>query len=293
MLQQTHYDILGVEPGTDEVEIKAAFRRLARRYHPDVSVEAGAEDKFKSISAAYDVLRDADKRGAYDRSLRNGGGAVVRPPDAGYAARNGFEGAYPSDDGTGTGIGFGDLLDGMFKRGRADGDGRAAQAARRDTNWIRQAVPLGIVHAGGSVVVESGRRRLVVAIPKGVGRGQEIQVGQGRRGELVLEIAYAEHPLFDADGRDLFHVLPLSQREADHGATIAVPTLGGPVDLDIPAGSKPGDRLRMPGLGLPLDASEGAAAGDMIVELDVLAPRTHDTDQREASVRRRLAMRLL
>ena len=286
-----YYGILGVEPSAGESEIKTAYRRLARKYHPDVSKEAGAEDKFKAVNEAYEALRDPQKRAAYDQ-LRAGGyrpGDEVRPPPGGFRGGPGGQPDFDFDEifaGGGAGGGFSDFFESLFGRGRGNaGAGPRAQPAG-DTR-AKLAVPLESVYNGGSVRISVGGRTLDVRIPKGVKPGQSIRrARQGSQGgDLLLEIEYAAHPQFEVDGRNVIHVLPVAPWEAALGATISVPTLGGQVELKIPADSESGRKLRLRGRGLP--NAGGAAAGDQIVELEILAPRAHSEAQREAYERMR------
>jgi len=287
-----YYETLGVEPSAGDAEIKTAYRRLARKYHPDVSKEPGAEEKFKSINEAYEALRDPPKRKAYDQ-LRTRG---YRPGDEVHAPPGGFgqqgQGGFDYDEvfaGGGAGGGFSDFFEELFGRRRAGGFGQhpGAQPGRgpqptRDTR-AKLAVPLEAVYRGDSVRIALGGKTLDVRIPKGVREGQVIRLaGQGERGgDLLLEIEYAAHPKFEVDGRNIFHVLPVAPWEAALGATISVPTLGGSVDLKIPPGSEAGRKLRLRGRGLPGGSLVGKD-GDQIVELEIQAPTPHDLKQREA-----------
>ncbi|MCI4567150.1 DnaJ C-terminal domain-containing protein [Lysobacter sp. CFH 32150] len=276
-----YYEILGVEPGAGEAEIKTAYRRLARKYHPDVSKEAGAEEKFKAINEAYEALRDPQKRTAYDRLRARGyrPGDEVQPPPGGFGGGPGgfdFEEIFA---GGGAGGGFSDFFESLFGRQRGgfgQQPGRGPQP-RGDTR-AKLAVPLEAVYEGGSVRIGINGKTLDVRVPKGVRPGQVIRLaGQGAQGDLLLEIEYAAHPRFEVDGRNIVHVLAVAPWEAALGATVSVPTLGGPVELKIPADSEAGRKLRLRGRGLP-----GTPPGDQIVELEVLAPRVHNDTQREA-----------
>ena len=276
-----YYDILGVEPSAGEAEIKTAYRRLARKYHPDVSKETGAEEKFKAVNEAYEALRDPQKRSAYDQ-LRSRGyrpGDDVQPQAGGYG--QGAPGGFDFDEifaGGGAGGGFSDFFEEMFGR-RRGGGGQRAQP-RGDTR-AKLAVPLEAVYRGDSVRIGVNGKTLDVRVPKGVRPGQVIRLGgQGAHGDLLLEIEYAAHPQFEVDGRNVIHVLAVAPWEAALGAMVSVPTLGGPVELRIPIDSEAGRKLRLRGRGLPGGAS--GANGDQIVELEVLAPRAHDDEQREA-----------
>ena len=276
-----YYEILGVEPSSGDAEIKSAYRRLARKFHPDVSKETGAEEKFKAVNEAYEALRDPQKRAAYDQ-LRSRGyrpGDDVQPQAGGYA--HGAPGGFDFDEifaGGGAGGGFSDFFEEMFGR-RRGGAGQRAQP-RGDTR-AKLAVPLEAVYRGDSVRIGVNGKTLDVRVPKGVRPGQVIRLGgQGAHGDLLLEIEYAAHPQFEVDGRNVIHVLAVAPWEAALGATVSVPTLGGAVELRIPADSEAGRKLRLRGRGLPGGAS--GANGDQIVELEVLAPRAHDQAQRDA-----------
>ncbi|WP_147652364.1 DnaJ C-terminal domain-containing protein [Vulcaniibacterium gelatinicum] len=279
-----YYATLGVEPSAGEAEIKSAYRRLARKYHPDVSKEPGAEEKFKAVNEAYEALRDPHKRAAYDQ-LRTRGyrpGDEVRPPPGGFG-----EGLDDFDfeeifAGGGASGGFSDFFESLFARQRGHGGARTRGHTR-----AKLAVPLEAVYAGSSVRIGLGGRTLDVRVPKGVRPGQRIRLaGQGSGGgDLILEIEYAAHPQFEVDGRNIIYVLPVAPWEAALGARVSVPTLGGPVEVTIPPGSEAGQRLRLRGRGLP--GTGGHPDGDQIVELEVLAPRPQTEAQREAYRRMR------
>ena len=283
-----YYGVLGVEPSAGDAEIKTAYRRLARKFHPDVSKEVGAEEKFRAVDEAYEALRDPEKRKAYDQ-LRAGGyrpGDQVRPPPGGF---RGGPGGRPDVAeifaGGGAGGGLSDFFESMFGRGRAGAGARGPQAGgqpRDGTTRAKLAVPLESVYAGGNVRIGVNGRTLEVRVPKGIKPGQSIRLArQGNNGgDLLLEIEYAAHPRFEVDGRNVIHVLPVAPWEAALGATLSVPTLGGSVELKIPADSEAGRKLRLRGRGLP-GGTQGAD-GDQIVELEILAPRAHDDAQRAA-----------
>ena len=288
-----YYETLGVEPGAGEAEIKTAYRRMARKYHPDVSKEAGAEEKFKAVNEAYEALRDPQKRAAYDQLRARGyrPGDEMPPPGGGFGGGYGGQGGHGAGDydfdeifaGGGAGGGFSDFFEQVFGRGGFGGAQRGGprpqpgQAPRGDTR-ARLSVPLEAVYRGDSVRIGVNGKSLDVKIPKGIKPGQAIRLkGQGTHGDLLLEIEYAAHPQFEVDGRNLIHVLAVTPWQAALGDVATVPTLGGPVELKIPAGSEAGRKLRLRGRGLP-----GATPGDQIVEIEIVAPAPHNERQRAA-----------
>ncbi len=280
-----YYAVLGVEPSAGDAEIKTAYRRLARKYHPDVSKEPGAEEQFKAVNEAYEALRDPQKRAAYDQLRARGyrpGEEFRPPPDFGRGGPGApdfdFEEIFGGAGGGGGG--FSDFFEGLFGR-----RGRGPDAAQprgpqppRDTR-AKLAVPLQAVHDGGSVRVNVNGRQLDVRVPKGVKPAQVIRLaGQGTYGgNLLLEVEYAPHPQFEVDGRNIIHVLSVTPWQAALGATLSVPTLGGAVELKVPADSDTGRKLRLRGRGLP-----GTPPGDQIVELEITAPRAETEEQRKA-----------
>lgn len=278
-----YYQILGVEPSAGEAELKTAYRRLARKYHPDVSKEAGAEEKFKAVNEAYEALRDPQKRAAYDE-LRTRGyrpGDEVHPPPGGFGGGpEGFD--FDEVFAGGDGGGFSDFFESLFGRNRGGGFGQQAPGRGgpppRGPTRAKLAVPLEAVHDGSTLRISVNGKALDVRIPKGIRPGQAIRLaGQGTHGDLLLEIEYAAHPQFEVDGRNVIYVVPVAPWEAALGATVSIPTLGGPVDLKIPADSEAGRKLRLRGRGLP-----GTPPGDQIVELEVIAPRANNEAEREA-----------
>lgn len=275
-----YYSILGVEPSSGEAEIKTAYRRLARKFHPDVSKEAGAEERFKEINEAYEALRDPAKRAHYDQ-LRNSGyrpGQEVPPPGGGFRGGAGdfdFEEIFA---GGGAGGGFSDFFEQMFGRGQGRPGAHSGPRPGGDTR-AKLSVPLEAVYKGDSVRIGVGGKSLDIKIPKGIRQGQAIRLpNQGRNGgNLLLEVEYAAHPDFEVDGRNILHIVPVMPWLAALGGTLSVATLGGQVDLKIPPGSEAGKKLRLRGRGLP-----GTTPGDQIVELEIVAPVPVTDAQRDA-----------
>jgi curved DNA-binding protein len=279
-----YYEILGVKPDASEADIKAAYRKLARQYHPDKNKEPGAEERFKAINEANEALRDPEKRRTYDQLRAGGyrGGEQFRPPP-GWGQGGGFDfgGAGDGD--------FSDFFESLF--GRAGGGSRGQPRPRRGRDVQAQVqIDLQTAFDGGRTRLAlqdgSGHERVLeVKIPAGILPGQVIRLsGQGHpgaaggpSGDLMLEVAIRDDARFKLDGRNVLHVLPLAPWEAALGATVPVPTLAGNVDLRIPAGSQSGRKLRLKGRGLP-----GNPAGDQLVELSIRTPAAESDAQREA-----------
>ena len=279
-----YYDTLGVKPDASEAEIKSAYRKLARKYHPDVSKETGAEERFKSVNEAYEVLRDKDKRASYDQVRAGGyraGESFHPPPGWGQPAAQGagdFEGQE----------GFSDFFESLF--GGAHGGARGAPRARRGHDLRAMLeVDLATAFTGGKTrfALRDGNRERVleVKIPAGILSGQVIRLsGQGHpgsggqpAGDVLLEVVLRDDPRFRLEGRDVLVSLPVAPWEAALGATVPVPTLAGTVDLKLPAGSQSGRRLRLKGRGMP-----GHVPGDQIVELLIRTPPADDAAGRKA-----------
>jgi curved DNA-binding protein len=274
-----YYDILGVKPEASEAEIKAAYRRLARKFHPDVSKEAGAEERFKAINEANEALRDPQRRAAYDQLRARGfrAGQEYQPPPG--QPGGGFDPRSVFDDGEGS-AGFSDFFESLFGRARA-GE-RASSPRRPHEQKANIQIDLDAAFAGATQRVRIDDRTLDVRIPRGIQPGQQIRLaGQGRGGgDLKLEISYRPHPLFRLDGRDIHYLLPVAPWEAALGAEIDVPTMAGSVQLKIPPGSDSGRKLRLRGRGMP-DAAQADASGDQIVEISVRTPPAVTEEQRE------------
>jgi len=295
MEYKDYYQTLGVARDASQDQIKQAYRKVARKYHPDVSKEANAEAKFKDAGEAYEVLKDPEKRAAYDQFGANWReGQNFEPPpnwDAGFEFRGaGYTGADAS--------GFSDFFESLFGREHSDGQGRHAYRVRGDDQHAKILITLNDAYQGAQktitltrpVVDANGRvsaspHRLNVAIPKGIVEGQHIRLeGQGLpghggspAGDLFLEIAFEEDRLFHAEKRDIHLTLPVTPWEAALGASLTVPTLGGNVQLKIPPGSQGGKKLRLKGKGL----SAGSHQGDQIVTLRIVVPEATTEEQRK------------
>jgi len=291
-----YYKIMGVARDATQDEIKRAYRQLARKYHPDVSKEPDAEARFKEVGEAYEALKDPEKRAAYDQLGANWkAGQEFRPPpgwNEGFEfSGGGFTGGNPAD--------YSDFFESLFGRDfRTDGAGRAGggfhahgqdrhakvlidleDAYHGATRTIALLLPE--VDAQGHVVTRE--QKLNVTIPRGVRGGQNIRlggkgapgIGQGKAGDLYLEIEFRPHPHYRVEQRDVFLDLPLAPWEAALGATVTVPTPGGAVELKIPAGSAAGARLRLKGRGIPAANATGTA-GDFYVVLQIALPPAAD-----------------
>lgn len=276
-----YYEVLGLTESASADEIKSAYRRLARKFHPDVSKEKDAEERFKAINEAYEALKDPEKRKAYD-DLKRGGfraGDDFRPPP-GWDRGGGFE----HDSGDPQAAGFSDFFESLF----GAGGGRRAQRgpSRRGADvTARLKIDLETAFAGGAQRVSLARggeqRSLDVKIPAGIQNGQTIRLaGQGEpgaagAGDLLLEIEIPAHARYELDGRDVIVRLPITPWEAALGATIEVPTLAGAVGMRIPEGSATGRKLRLKGRGMP-----GPKPGDQYVVLEIQTPPASDEAQR-------------
>jgi curved DNA-binding protein len=308
MEYRDYYKILGMARTATADEIKKAYRRLARKFHPDVSKEADAERKFKEVQEAYEVLKDPEKRAAYDQlgSEWKSGQQFRPPPDWG----SGFEfrgrprqgrarqGGAPTEEEFEEAEGFSDFFSSLFG-GRGFGGGGpfagGAQRAARD-HHARVDIDLEEAYSGTTRTLELKRPELKpdgtlelkthtvrVTIPAGVTDGQLIRLagqgeqapGGGRAGDLYLEIHIKPHRLFQLDGRDVTLTLPIAPWESALGATVTVPTLGGPVELRVPPNSQSGQKMRLRGRGLP-----GQTPGDQYVQLKVVVPPANSPDAR-------------
>ncbi len=286
MKYKDYYEILGVGRDASAEEIKRAYRKLARKYHPDVSSEPDAEERFKEVNEAYEVLKDPEKRQAYDNIGRGWqAGEEFTPPP-------GWEGDFHFHEAAGEAHHFSDFFESLFGREEFGGFARRF----RDVH-ARLGISLEEAYHGTSreialdvpVADEQGRlhyqhRTLRVSIPAGVTDGQQIRLaGQGgmgadgKAGDLYLIIELLPHRLFRVEGHDIWLDLPVAPWELALGAKVMVPTLGGRVELKIPPGSRNGASLRLRGKGLP-----GHPPGHQYVRLQVEVPPARTTEQRRA-----------
>ena len=284
------YEVLGLAKSASAAEAKSAFRKLAKKFHPDQSKESRAKERFAEIGSAYEILGDEKKRGAYDRGEIDAEGKPRAPQfeGFGFGRRPGAGGEFHGfnfDVGGDPGgrAGFeADILSELFG-GRAGGRGRAPSRGEDVAQSVN--VPLAMAAGGGSVrVALPTGKTLDVAIPAGVEDGKQIRLrGQGRpgarnapAGDAIVTIHYAPHPLFKVEGRDLKLELPITLYEAVLGAKVRTPTLSGEVEIAIPPGTSGGRVLRLRGKGLP--ASGDAAAGDLLATLRIAMPAQEDAD---------------
>jgi DnaJ-class molecular chaperone len=289
------YDVLGVSKTASEAEIKSAFRKLAKKYHPDQSKEPKAKERFAEVGSAYEILGDDKKRKAFDRGEIDAEGKPRAPQFEGFGF-GGQPGGGPRDF-RNFGFDFGaggfstesgsidpDILSELFGAGRTRGRSQSQMTRGEDIN-VTMSVPLATIAHGGSIrVALPTGKTLDVAVPIGIEEGKSIRLrGQGhpgRRGgspgDVIVTVRYAAHPLFKVEGRDLRLDLPITLYEAILGARVRAPTLSGAVEVSIAPGSNGGRVLRLRGKGLPGGA--GQAAGDLMATLRVVLPNEPDAE---------------
>ncbi len=297
-----YYEIMGVSKDATQDEIKRAYRKLARKYHPDVSKEPDAEQRFKEVGEAYEVLKDPEKRAAYDQLGANWqAGQDFQPPpdwDSGFEFTGGSYTGGSAED-------FSDFFETLF--GRAGYSTRGAYGgagARREYSMRGQdthakiLIDLEDAYTGAtrtitlkhSEVGADGRpqvkeRTLNVRIPKGIRQGQQIRlagqggagIGTSEAGDLYLEVEFKPHPFYHVEGRDVYLDLPVAPWEAALGAKVKIPTPSGSLDLKIPAGSQGGRKLRLKGRGIP-----GKQPGDFYVVLKIALPPADSDEAKKA-----------
>ena len=313
MKYKDYYAILGVERGASDEDIKKAYRRHARKYHPDVSKEKDAEAKFKDVAEAWTTLKDPAKRAAYDQLGRHTPGEDFRPPPDWETHFGPGAGG-----GTGDGIDLSDLFEffGAGAQGRRPGSGAGhghaggfafpgqdfevqAQVSLEDMVAARElTLNLELPEPRPDGRMARVRRAIRVRVPRGATDGERLRVpgkggagmGGAQAGDLYITLRLLPHPLYRVTGHDIYLDLPLTPSEAVLGAQVQVPTPGGTVALTIRPGARAGQKLRLPGRGMPLpgtSAGTGTAAGDQYCVLSVTTP-THP-DESELALYRQLA----
>jgi len=282
MKYKDYYKILGVERGASEAEIKKAYRKLARKYHPDVSKEANAKERFQEVSEAYETLRDKEKRAAYDSLGSHRPGQDFRPPPDWFDRFGGGQAEDLRD------VDLSDLFESMGIFGRAGGLGRRSRGGGgfgRNVpipgEDLEAVIRLSLEEAyrGTEREFQINGRALRARIPRGATDGQRLRLrgkggpgaNGGAPGDLYLQIALEPHPLYKAAGHDLEIEVPLTPWEAALGAQVEIPTLEGRVTMKVPPGSKSGQKLRLAGKGLP---KPGGGAGDLYAVLAITVPGT-------------------
>ena len=305
-----YYQIIGVERDATQDEIKRAYRKLARKYHPDVSKEANAEQHFKEVGEAYEVLKDPEKRAAYDQLGANwkAGQDFNAPPDwdAGFEFGGGPGGGNTQYGGFEGADAYSDFFESLFRQagGRPQGGHQQQsgfQSAGNDHHakilidledsmkGATRSISLRVPEVDASGHVTSKERVLNINIPKGIKQGQHIRlagqgnpgIGQGKAGDLYLEIEFNPHSIYRVDGRDVYLDLPVTPWEAALGASIKVPTPGGLVDMTIKPGSANGSKMRLKGRGIP-PSSANNAAGDLYLVLRVELPPANTASEKAA-----------
>lgn len=291
MEYKDYYKILGIPRTASDDEIKRAYRKLARKYHPDVSKEPNAEEQFKAVQESYEVLKDKKKREAYDQLGSNWkNGQDFRPPPnwQGFDFQGGFE---QEDMGNFSDF-FANIFGGGAARGQQGGFHRAQQRPfpqRGQDQHAKIVITLEEAFKGGSKNIHLqiperdanghmhyGAKTLKITIPAGTLPGQQLRLAKqgmsgthgGPPGDLFLEIDIAPHRLFTLQGHDVYLTVPITPWEAALGTKVNIPTLGGPVDLKIAAGAQAGQKLRLKGRGL----SAKAQMGDQYILLQIVTP---------------------
>ena len=286
MEYKDYYKILGLERAATQDQIKRAYRKFARKYHPDINKDTHAEERFKEIGEAYEVLKDPEKRTAYDQLGANWqSGQEFRPPpgwDAGFEFSGGGFG--------GAGSAHSDFFENLFGHGFGPAgahSGRPDRGHGKDHyakvlidledsfHGVSRQISLRVPALNDYGRPQAKERTLNVKIPRGIKAGQNIRlVGQGSvgsdaspAGDLYLEVEFSPHRLYHVDGRDLYLDLPLAPWEAALGATVKVPTPEGAVDVKVPPGTKNGGKLRLKARGIP-----GKPAGDLYTLLSIALP---------------------
>jgi curved DNA-binding protein len=290
-----YYKIMGVTKDASAEEIKKTYRKLARKYHPDVSKEAGAETKFKDVNEAYDVLKDPEKRKAYDQmGSQWQGGQQFNPNDFDFNQFKDYQGFQGNSMGGG-GEEFGDFFEHLFggrqrtKRSRAVNGENAhvtMHIGLEDAfSGTTKTIHFTLNEPGADGQMHQVPKTLKIKIPAGVMEGQQIRLtGQGSKGinggqvgDLYIKIHLKPHQLFHIENRDIYLTVPITPWEAGLGASIDVPTLAGNVNVKIPAGTRSGQKLRLKDKGL----KGKTETGSQFLELQIQAPKAETDEQKQ------------
>lgn len=312
MEYKDYYSILGVDKKASQDDIKQAYRRLARKYHPDVSKEANAEEKFKNLQEAYEVLKDPEKRTAYDQLGSNWkAGQEFRPPPnwgdgQGHTRFYSSSGGQFSEEDLG---GFSDFFTNLFgggarhsrgfhrdefggaqgfegfKQRGADQRAKVRISLEDAFKGASKTIQLQVPEMDPSGALHHKMRTLKINIPAGATEGQQLRltgqgapgIGGGPPGDLYLELEIESHPLFSLQGRDVYLTLPVTPWEAALGGEIKIPTLAGPVGLKLAPNSESGQKLRLKGRGMPGKPHPG----DQYAILQIFTPKANTAEQRE------------
>lgn len=285
-----YYELLGVSEDSDSKDIKTAYRKLARKYHPDMNPDPGAEDKFKEVAEAYEVLKDAGRRAEYDELRQHGNrqGAGFEPPPNWQRS-----GGFSDTDSTRFEGDFSDFFNSMFRGGGAEA-GQQPRGSRGQDAEIEMPIFLEETTTETSKLVEyqipvyengqvkDVKKSLKVKIPAGIVDGERVRLkgqggygqGDGPHGDLYLHIRLVPHPLFDVEGHNLVITVPLAPWEAALGTKVTVPTLTGKIHLTIAPNSQAGARLRIKGKGM----TTKTGSGDMFALLKIVVPSSANDD---------------
>ena len=289
MQYKDYYQTLGIDRDATEDQVKQAYRRLARKYHPDVSKETNAEEQFKAVGEAYAVLKDPEKRAAYDQlGSQWQAGQEFRPPPDWNA---GFE--FSGDDASV----FSDFFESLFGRAAPDHGASTRFSARGRDHHAKVLIDIEDAYTGAtrqislhapyiddSGHIRTNERTLNVKIPKGVKQGQNIRLagqgdpglGRGDAGDLYLEVEFRPHPLYRVKGEDVYIDVPVAPWELALGAQIRVPTPAGQVAVNVPPSSRPESKLRLAGRGIPSQNK-----GDLFAVLQVVLPPAETDKERK------------
>ncbi len=282
-----YYKILGVAKTASADEIKKAYRKLARQYHPDINQDSGAEDKVKEVNEAYEVLKNKEKRAAYDQMGADWSSAGA----GGWAGGRGSQGFTGND--------FSDFFESVFRQQHSTGgfhQGGFSQGgfhqqrtpAKGEDQFLSLEITVEEAFNGGEKIIQlpvknslnqfgvPEFKKLKITIPKGAGNGKKIRLsGQGhesieggKNGDLILTLSIKKHPLYEVDEKDIILKLPLTPWEAALGTKVNIPTLAGSVELKIAKNAKSGQKLRLKGRGLP----DNGRSGDQFVEIVIQNP---------------------